>query len=185
MSGAGGSTVCRTGSSRSRIRGHAGNPEHTRRLLRSIFVFCIPATIFLRLYFYPASPSGRSNLRAIRFFRPPHEFMHGPEGSGLSSPRAVMTNLNDLQFFFHVAESGSFTGAARRLELPKSTVSRGLSRLEERLGVRLVERTTRRLLLTEAGEIFLEHCRRVMAEIDQAETEIGTMRGTPRGRLRV
>jgi DNA-binding transcriptional LysR family regulator len=96
-----------------------------------------------------------------------------------------MTNLNELQFFFYVAETGSFTAAAKRLEMPKSTISRGLSRLEDRLGLRLMERTTRRLLLTEAGEVYLQYCRKAMEELQQAEAAVGEMRVAPRGRLRV
>ena len=96
-----------------------------------------------------------------------------------------MTNLNELQLFVHIAETGGFTAAATRLGIPKSTVSRGLTRLEERLGIRLMERTTRRVLLTEAGEVYLRHCRQAMAVVDEGEMAISSMRGTPRGRLRV
>jgi DNA-binding transcriptional LysR family regulator len=96
-----------------------------------------------------------------------------------------MTNLNELYFFLHVAETGSFTAAAQILDVPKSTVSRGLARLERRLGIRLVVRTTRRITLTEAGEIYLDHCREAMKEVEQAEAAIDAMRATPRGRLRV
>ena len=96
-----------------------------------------------------------------------------------------MTNLNELQYFYHIAESGSFTVAATQLDLPKSTLSRGLSRLEQRLGGRLIVRSTRRLQLTEAGQVYLEHCRRIMTGVHQGEREISELRATPRGRLRV
>lgn len=97
----------------------------------------------------------------------------------------MVTNLNELYFFVSVAETGSFTAAAEVLDVPKSTISRGLTRLETRLGIRLMVRTTRRILLTEAGEVYLEHCREAMKEIDHAEMAISAMRATPRGRLRV
>ena len=96
-----------------------------------------------------------------------------------------MTNLNEIHYFLHVADAGGFTAAAQMLGVPKSTVSRGIARLEQRLGIRLLERTTRRMSLTEAGEVYLEHCRQALDEVRQAEMVIGTMRGTPRGRLRV
>lgn len=96
-----------------------------------------------------------------------------------------MTNLNELQLFVQIAETGGFTAASARLGIPKSTISRGLTRLEQRLGVRLLERTTRRVLLTEAGEVYLRHCRQAMAVVDEGELAISSMRGTPRGRLRV
>jgi DNA-binding transcriptional LysR family regulator len=62
-----------------------------------------------------------------------------------------VTNLNELQFFVQVSETQSFTKAAKRLGVPKSSVSRAILRLENRLGVRLVERTTRKVALTEGG----------------------------------
>jgi DNA-binding transcriptional LysR family regulator len=96
-----------------------------------------------------------------------------------------MTDLNDLQFFFHVSQAQSFTEAARRLDVPKSTVSRAITRLEQRLGIRLLERTTRRVGLTEAGELYLNHCERVLGEAEQAEVAIGTMLAKPRGLLRI
>jgi DNA-binding transcriptional LysR family regulator len=96
-----------------------------------------------------------------------------------------MTNLNELHYFLHVADSGGFTAAAQLLGVPKSTVSRGIARLEERLGMRLLERTTRRMALTEAGEVYLEYCRQALEKVQLAESVVGAMRGTPRGRLRV
>ena len=95
------------------------------------------------------------------------------------------TDLNDLQYFVRVCEEQSFTRAARRLRVPKSRVSRALQRLEERLGIRLLERTTRRVTLTEVGQIYLRHCRRVMEEAEQAELAIGALQVQPRGWLRV
>jgi DNA-binding transcriptional LysR family regulator len=94
-------------------------------------------------------------------------------------------DLNDLQLFAHVARLQSFTRAAEALALPKSSVSRALSRLEGRLGVRLVERTTRSVSLTEAGEVYLDRCRRVLEEAEQADLSVGALQATPRGTLRV
>ena len=96
-----------------------------------------------------------------------------------------MIDLNDLQCFARICEAQSFTVAAERLGLPKSSVSRSLTRLERRLGVRLIERTTRSLTLTEAGELYLERCLRMLEEAEQADLVIGAMHAKPRGLLRV
>lgn len=96
-----------------------------------------------------------------------------------------MTDLNELQFFIQVSQQRSFTKAARRLGVPKSTVSRAISRLEGRLGVRLVERTTRSVSLTEVGELYLNRCLRVIEEAEQADLAVGALQAVPRGTLRV
>jgi DNA-binding transcriptional LysR family regulator len=94
-------------------------------------------------------------------------------------------DLNELQFFAQVSQTQSFTLAAKHLGVPKSSVSRAIIRLEGRLGVRLVERTTRSVALTEAGEIYLDRCQRVLEEAEQADLLIGALQAKPRGRLRV
>jgi len=94
-------------------------------------------------------------------------------------------NLNELQFFVQVSQTQSFTRAAKRLGVPKSTVSRAILRLETRLGVRLVERTTRRVALTEMGELYLNRCQRVMEEAEQADLAVGALQARPRGTLKV
>ncbi|MGE5182773.1 MAG: LysR substrate-binding domain-containing protein [Acidobacteriota bacterium] len=94
-------------------------------------------------------------------------------------------DLNDIVVFTKVVETKSFTGAADVLGLPKSTVSRKLAQLEERLGVRLVQRTTRKLALTEIGEAYYERCSRIVADLAAAEQLVTDMQATPRGRLRV
>lgn len=94
-------------------------------------------------------------------------------------------DLNDIVVFTKVVETKSFTGAADALGLPKSTVSRKLAQLEERLGVRLVQRTTRKLALTDIGEAYYERCSRIVADIAAAEQLVTDMQSTPRGRLRV
>src|SRR5436189_5325920 len=94
-------------------------------------------------------------------------------------------DLNDIVVFTKVAETKSFTGAADALGLPKSTVSRKLAGLEERLGVRLVQRTTRKLALTEVGEAYYARCARIVADVAAAEQLVTDMQATPRGRVRV
>lgn len=94
-------------------------------------------------------------------------------------------DLNDIVVFTKVAETKSFTGAADALGLPKSTVSRKLAQLEERLGVRLVQRTTRKLALTEIGEAYYERCAAIVSDVQAAEQLVTDMQATPRGRLRV
>ncbi len=92
---------------------------------------------------------------------------------------------NDLVIFAHVAESGSFTRAAERLGLPKSTLSRRLSGLEQRVGERLLLRTTRRQTLTEFGLELLEHALQVVAEVEAVEALSEHRQAAPGGRLRV
>lgn len=92
---------------------------------------------------------------------------------------------NDLFIFARVAEAGSFSQAAERLGLPKSTVSRRIALLEEKLGERLMLRTTRRLSLTEFGQHLLEHARQVVAEVDAVRSLAEHRQARPSGRLRV
>ena len=92
---------------------------------------------------------------------------------------------NDLLIFARVVDEGSFTAAADRLGLPKSTVSRRLSQLEERLGERLLLRTTRRLSITEFGSALLEHARQVDTEVEAVAALAESRQARPSGRLRV
>ena len=96
-----------------------------------------------------------------------------------------MQNLTDIAVFVQVVDSGSFTAAAERLELTRSVVSKYISRLEDRLKVRLLNRTTRRLSLTEAGQIFYERSQFGLGEIEAAEAEVAKLQATPRGRLKI
>ena len=80
-----------------------------------------------------------------------------------------MRDLNDLQFFVAVVTQRSFSAAARFLDVPKSRVSRRVSLFEERLGVRLVERSTRRVNITEIGQLIFEHARASLVEADAIE----------------
>lgn len=94
-------------------------------------------------------------------------------------------DLNEIVVFAKVVETRSFTAAAQQLGLPKSTVSRKISQLEERLSARLLQRTTRKLSLTEIGQVYYDRCRRIVADIAAAEQLVGDMQTTPRGLLKV
>lgn len=94
-------------------------------------------------------------------------------------------DLNDTLIFVKVIEHGSFIAAARSLRLPKTTVSRKVQELESRLGAQLLHRTTRKLGMTEAGNIYYEHCKRIAQELDEAENAVGQLQGGPRGWLRI
>lgn len=96
-----------------------------------------------------------------------------------------MDRFEDLQTFVAVVEAGSFTAAAERLDTAKSAVSRRVSALEERLGVQLLRRTTRRLNLTDSGHSFYEHSARILADLEEAESAIAQEHGELRGALRV
>ncbi len=96
-----------------------------------------------------------------------------------------MDSLNDIAVFVQVIDDGSFTNAAERLKLSRSVVSKYVTRLEERLGVRLLNRTTRRLSLTEAGRIFYDLSRRGLQDIEDARLEVSRLQEKPRGVLRI
>ena len=96
-----------------------------------------------------------------------------------------MRNLNALLVFARVAETRSFTVAAQRLGLTASAVSKSVARLEQELGVRLLQRSTRLVSLTDDGAGFFERCRHILAEIDDAESAVTLSAANPRGRLRV
>jgi DNA-binding transcriptional LysR family regulator len=98
---------------------------------------------------------------------------------------ALDTDLNDILVFAKVVESRSFTAAGKLLGMPRSTVSRRITQLEKRLGVRLLQRTTRRLQLTDVGASYYELCRSALAAIDEAETLVKEAQATPRGHLRI
>ncbi|MEO8643798.1 LysR family transcriptional regulator [Pseudomonas sp.] len=94
-------------------------------------------------------------------------------------------DLNDTLVFVKVVELGSFTAAANTLHMPKATVSRKVQELEERLGAQLLHRTTRKLGLTEAGNIYFAHCQRIARDLDEAESAVSELQSGPRGWLRV
>jgi len=94
-------------------------------------------------------------------------------------------DLNEIVVFARVVETGSFTAAAHALGLPKSTVSRKIAQLEERLDARLLQRTTRKLSLTEIGKAYYERCQRIVTDIAEAEQMVSDLQAAPRGLLRV
>ncbi|VAW52471.1 Transcriptional regulator, LysR family [hydrothermal vent metagenome] len=96
-----------------------------------------------------------------------------------------MDSLTDIAVFVQVVESGSFTVAAERLDISKSVVSKYVTRLEEQLGARLLNRTTRRLSLTEVGRVFYERSRAGLADIKEAKDEVSRLQSEPRGTLRI
>ena len=93
--------------------------------------------------------------------------------------------LKGIEAFVCAADTGSFTAAAERLHLTTSAVSKGVARLEARLGARLFERTTRSLALTDAGSAFYQTCVRVLAELADAEAVLAAQTSEPVGRLKV
>ncbi|MBX2798710.1 MAG: LysR family transcriptional regulator [Myxococcales bacterium] len=96
-----------------------------------------------------------------------------------------MDSIGQMQVFVKVVELGGFTAAARELQIPKSTVSRQIARLEDRLSVRLLDRTTRALRTTEVGQVFYERCAQIVAEVEEAEALVTRAQVEPRGVLRM
>src|ERR1017187_7318729 len=96
-----------------------------------------------------------------------------------------MLNLNDLRVFEKVAALKSFSAAARALELPKSSISRAVTRLEKELGARLFQRTTREVTLTDTGTALQERCIDILYRVGETLDYVGGLRATPRGRLNV
>ncbi|WP_216638468.1 LysR family transcriptional regulator [Endozoicomonas arenosclerae] len=96
-----------------------------------------------------------------------------------------MNDLNDMLVFATVVEQGSFTSAAEVLGTPKSNISRKITRLEQYLGVRLLERSTRTQNLTEVGRQYYRYCQRIKEEVISAETAVETLLEKPQGRLRL
>lgn len=96
-----------------------------------------------------------------------------------------MQDLTNLALFAHVVEHGSFSQAARALGMPKSTLSRRISDLEQAQGVRLLNRTTRKLSLTDVGRAFLVHCQTLVAAAEAADQVTQFVQEKPRGRVRL
>lgn len=96
-----------------------------------------------------------------------------------------MESLGDIAVFVQVVRSGSFTAAAEKLGMSKSAVSKYVTRLEDRLGARLLNRTTRRLSLTEGGRSFYARSHKALDEIEEAEAELSRLQDEPRGELRL
>lgn len=96
-----------------------------------------------------------------------------------------MSDLNDMVIFSKVAETQGISPAARELKMPKSKVSRRMAALEDELGVRLLERSTRSVHLTEVGEIYAQHCKRIVEEAHSAQESVARALEAPRGHLRI
>ena len=97
----------------------------------------------------------------------------------------AITDLNDLRLFAAVVEHGSYTAAARSLGLQTSKLSRRIRALEEELGVRLLNRTSRSLSLTETGRQFHQHCLALVAEANAAKDIVDRTRARPQGTVRI
>jgi len=107
------------------------------------------------------------------------------ETVGTPRKRSRIGDLNDLDVFCRVVEKAGFSHAAADLGVPASSVSRRIARLEESLGTRLLQRTTRTLHLTEAGRAYYDEVSRALSDIASAERSLEVTGGTPRGRVRV
>lgn len=94
-------------------------------------------------------------------------------------------NVDELEVFVRVVQAGSFSAAARELDLTPSAVSKQIARLEDRLGARLLNRTTRRLNATEVGSAFYERCARILTDMAEAEQAVIDLHAAPRGLLRM
>jgi DNA-binding transcriptional LysR family regulator len=94
-------------------------------------------------------------------------------------------DLNEIMVFTRVVQAGSFIAASAQLGIPKSTVSRKVADLERRLNARLLQRTTRKLSLTDVGRIYFDQCARIVSEIEDAERMVTSLQNNPRGPLRV
>lgn len=95
------------------------------------------------------------------------------------------TNIGAVTVFVKVVEAGSFSAAARRLDMPKTTVSAKVAGLEKRLGVRLIQRTTRKLRMTEAGENYFRHCEIAVREVELGEAALQSAKQRPYGVLKL
>jgi DNA-binding transcriptional LysR family regulator len=96
-----------------------------------------------------------------------------------------MDRLTSLTAFVRVADSGGFSAAGRRLNMSTTMVSNHIQALEDRLGVRLLNRTTRKVSLTEIGKAYYDRCTQILADLEQADDIAGALQSTPRGTLRI
>src|SRR5579864_6114796 len=96
-----------------------------------------------------------------------------------------MRDLNDLNFFVAVAANGGFSAAARALGVPKSRLSRRVAALEQQLGVRLVERSTRRFKVTEVGHDVYRHARAALSKAEAIEEVVSRLKAEPQGLVRI
>ncbi|WP_438025711.1 LysR family transcriptional regulator [Sorangium sp. So ce233] len=97
----------------------------------------------------------------------------------------LRANLNEILVFMAVVDEGSFIAGGRAMGLTRSAAGKAVNRLEDRLGVRLLNRTTRALGLTDEGRVFYDRCLQILAAVDDAEASVAGSSGTPRGLLRL
>src|SRR5580698_447304 len=107
------------------------------------------------------------------------------DGSFVPPMERCAMDLNEILVFARVVQAGSITAAAAQLGMPKSTVSRKVTELEARLKARLLQRTTRRLSLTDVGRTYYDYCARIVGEIEDAERAVSSLQDAPSGLLRV
>jgi DNA-binding transcriptional LysR family regulator len=96
-----------------------------------------------------------------------------------------MDTLTGIKVFRQVVESGSFVAAAERLDVSTANVSKHVMHVEKRLGVRLLNRNSRKLSLTEPGRVYFERCKTILDDLEQTELELGSLNDGPRGTLRI
>jgi DNA-binding transcriptional LysR family regulator len=96
-----------------------------------------------------------------------------------------MDRLTSLTAFARVVDSGGFSAAGRRLNMSTTMVSNHIQALEDRLGARLLHRTTRKVSLTEVGKVYYDRCTQILADLEQADDIAGALQSTPRGTLRI
>ena len=96
-----------------------------------------------------------------------------------------MQDLNDLYYFAQVVDYGGFSPAGRATGVPKSKLSRRVAGLEDRLGVRLINRSTRRFSVTETGQLYYRHCKAMLVEAEAAQDAVAYMQAAPRGTVRI
>lgn len=99
--------------------------------------------------------------------------------------RLAMQDLNDLYYFVQVVDHGGYAAAGRAVGIPKSKLSRRILELEQRLGVRLLQRSTRKLAVTEIGQEYYRHCVAMLVEAEAAQETIDRSRSEPQGLIRV
>lgn len=97
----------------------------------------------------------------------------------------MLCDLNEVTIFVKVVQAGSFIGASRALDIPKATISRKIAQLEATLKVRLLQRTTRKVNLTEVGQLYFDRCVRILEDLEAANLAVAEMQAVPYGTLRL
>ena len=124
-------------------------------------------------------------LSFLKFANPKPCRRHSRREPNWRGPRVATDKLGSILAFVRVTELGSFANAGKALDISASAVSKSVARLEERLGLRLFQRTTRALSLTDEGRVFFERCDRILADLEDAERSMRDRAATPTGVLKV